>query len=77
MQITYPADWQVTEFPGGAAFGVYLQGIGDKFGVQVGIFTNDELPASGESAEQYFQRQVDNTLADLPGFALQSRQSGI
>lgn len=75
VNLMYPADWQLVEFPSsnGVAFGVYLQGTGDRFGVQVGIFTNDELPASGEPTEQYFQRQVDNTLANMPGFALQTQ----
>ena len=72
IAVTYPADWQVVEFPGGngVAFGVYLQGTGDRFGVQIGIFTFNELPASGEPNEQFFQRQVDNTLLNVPDFAL-------
>jgi hypothetical protein len=75
INITYPADWQVTEFPGGngVAFGVYLQGTGDRFGVQLGIFTIDKLPVSGEPIEQYFQRQVDTTLANVPDLALQTQ----
>ena len=74
IHLTYPAEWQVVEFPpGGAGFGAFLEGTGDRFVVQVGILANDELPASGESTEQYFQRQVNNTLADYPGFALESQ----
>lgn len=54
----------------GVGFGTYLKGTGDRFGVQVGLFAIDELSTQGEPIQQYFQRQVDNTLAYMPGFVL-------